>query len=375
VSTIPSITVFVRHSADCKYGEDETWRRCNCRKHLRWTYNGQQFRRSAGTRSWQAAEDEKRRIEEQFQVDEGDPLPQPTESPTIDQCLELFITSKETEGLQPATLRKLRYQLGAFEQFLTGRSRFFPHEITTADLIEFRTNWTWKSGLTRQKAQQNLRAFLRSCCRENLVDLLATLKTIRLSKADIARLEPQPFTEREVKKLLIQVRKTYSDSRANRLTVLIKFMVSTGVSIRDAVQLEKVDIAGGWLRIRRQKTNRPVEQKLDAGLYRALLDLAKKSDSPRYIFWNGTSAPTSATGLYQTQMLKVMRKAGLWIPGNLFHRFRDTAVHFWLGAGCSVVEIATMLGDTVPIVEKHYRKLLSVRMHARLAKIPTRSWS
>jgi integrase len=59
---------------------------------------------------------------------------------------------------------------------------------------------------------------------------------------------------------------------------------------------------------------------------------------------------------------------------NLFHRFRDTAVDYWLGEGCSVVEIAAMLGDTVPVVERHYRKLLSARMKERLAKIPTRSW-
>jgi len=47
---------------------------------------------------------------------------------------------------------------------------------------------------------------------------------------------------------------------------------------------------------------------------------------------------------------------------NLFYRFRDTAVDYWLGEGCSVVEIAAMLGDTVPVVERHYRKLLSARM-------------
>lgn len=33
-----------------------------------------------------------------------------------------------------------------------------------------------------------------------------------------------------------------------------------------------------------------------------------------------------------------------------------------------------MLGDTVAIVEKHYRKMLSKRMADRLANVPTRSW-
>jgi hypothetical protein len=93
------------------------------------------------------------------------------------------------------------------------------------------------------------------------------------------------------------------------------------------------------------------------------------------VFWNGTSQPTSATGLWQDDLRVVMQDAGLWIPGNLSHRFRDTAVDFWLGSGCSIVEVSAMLGDTVSVVEKHYRKLMSKRMAERLANVPTRSWS
>jgi integrase/recombinase XerD len=50
----PLVTVFVRHSPGCKYVGDEFCKRCNCRKHLRWTQDGKQYRRMAGTRSWQA---------------------------------------------------------------------------------------------------------------------------------------------------------------------------------------------------------------------------------------------------------------------------------------------------------------------------------
>ena len=63
---VPSITIFVRHAAGCKYAGDETARRCNCKKHLRWVHEGRQFRRSAKTRSWEQAEDERRNLEESF---------------------------------------------------------------------------------------------------------------------------------------------------------------------------------------------------------------------------------------------------------------------------------------------------------------------
>jgi integrase len=295
-----------------------------------------------------------------------------TKRPTITQAVETFITAKLSEGCGPSTIRKLRYQLGLFEQFLAERSKFFPVEITVTDVIEFRASWDWESGVTRQKAQQNLRSFLRSCCRENLADLLTALKTIRLSKADIARLEPQPFSEDEIQKLLAQIPVTFNGRPdiITRLTVLVHFMAATGVAIRDAVQMERANIAGGWLRFRRQKSNRPVEQRLDAGLCRELETLA----NGRYIFWGGTSSAASAAGLLQTYMRRVMKDADLWIDGNLFHRFRDTAVDYWFGQGASELEVATMLGDTVPIVERHYRKLMSKRLQARLAGVKVRAW-
>jgi len=387
ISRRSTVTIYVRHQAGCRYEGRSFARGCDCVKWLR--YSGEacfcqgrghklhrQHKLTTGTRSWETAED--KRAELQNRLDSGETGTLPTVSEpkraTVGQALETFIQAKEGEGCSSATIRKLRNQIGDLERFLAERSKFFPNEITATDLIEFRAGWTWSSGVTRQKAQQNIRAFLRSCCKDNLTDLLGALKTIRLSKADVARLEPQPFSEAELKKLLKQVPKTFGNdpAKAARITTLIHFMVSTGLAIRDTVQLEREQINGGWLRIRRQKTNRPVEQKLDDGLHCELLSVA--NGNPKFIFWNGKSRPTSATGLWQTDLRELMADAGLWIKGNLSHRFRDTAVDFWIGKGCSIVEVSAMLGDTVPIVEKHYRKLLSGRMAERLAKVPTRSW-
>jgi hypothetical protein len=69
-----------------------------------------------------------------------------------------------------------------------------------------------------------------------------------------------------------------------------------------------------------------------------------------------------------------MQDAGVWIKGNLSHRFRDTAVDFWLGAGCDLTAIAAMIGDTPEIVAAHYADLASARMEERLAQMPARKW-
>src|SRR4051812_1133394 len=70
------ITIFVRHASDCKYYEDETSKRCNCPKHLRWTQERKQHRASAHTRSWAEAERQKRDLEDQLAGRAPDPKAQ-----------------------------------------------------------------------------------------------------------------------------------------------------------------------------------------------------------------------------------------------------------------------------------------------------------
>lgn len=369
------VSVFVRHRANCpdkRHGE--SYPKCDCPKWLRYSFNGKQHREPADTRTWGQAEE--RAADKQRALNSGDTVSEstPTVQPTIEQAIKTFLQGKEGEGVGPATMRKLRHQLGGLETFLATRSRIFPSQITAQDLIEYRSSWgTWKSGVTRQKAQQNIRGFLRSCCRENLPDLLAALKSIRLSKDDKNRLQPQPFTEKELKTLLAQVPKTFTDeTKAARVTALIHCMVSTGLAIRDTIQLERAHIKEGWLRLRRQKTDRAVKQKLDPTLHRELM--AVLNGNPKFVFWSGTNLPTSEVGLWQADLRTLMEEAGCWIKGNLSHRFRDTFVDFSLGAGWSLTEVAAALGDTVAVVEKHYADLASKRMEDRLAKLPVRTW-
>jgi len=334
-------------------------------------------RRPAGTRTWGVAE--KTAAEQQRRLDTGETATiapdAPAATPTIAALAETFMLRKLSEGISLATERKLRHHLGRFEQFMAARSKFFPGDITPTDAVVFKASWsTWKSSVTRQKAQQNIRGFVRFACRgEQRQEILDAFGKIKASRADTERLEPKPFTEKELEKLLAQVPVTFPDTtKAARVTALIHCMVSTGMAIRDTVQLEIKSLHGGQLRIKRQKTGKAVTQRLDGALHRELL--AVTNGNPRYVFWNGASLPESATGIWQADLRTLMEYAGLWIKGNLSHRFRDTPVDFWLGAGCSMTEIAAMLGDTVAIVEKHYADLASKRMEERLAKIPVRAW-
>lgn len=107
----PIITIFVRHVADCKYQGDEFWKRCSCRKHLRWTYKGQQHRKKAGTRSWAEAEDVKRRLEAQY---EGKPAVAESEHQNLDRAVELFLASKTSQGVDGQVVKKYERPFSAF---------------------------------------------------------------------------------------------------------------------------------------------------------------------------------------------------------------------------------------------------------------------
>ena len=57
------LSVYTRHSADCKHYGDKLWRRCNCPKWIWGSLNGEFYRLSAKTRLLYEAEQYRHRLE------------------------------------------------------------------------------------------------------------------------------------------------------------------------------------------------------------------------------------------------------------------------------------------------------------------------
>src|SRR4051812_43742447 len=102
----PLITIFVRHSAACKYAGDEFCKRCNCRKHLRWSHGGKQYRRKSGSRSWTGAEEAKRQLEDALTGRK--PAAETQSSMLISEAVGIFMKAKRNDGLEPPTIQKLQ---------------------------------------------------------------------------------------------------------------------------------------------------------------------------------------------------------------------------------------------------------------------------
>jgi len=79
-----SFFVYTRHASDCPKKSDRFWKRCRCPKWIRGILNGSPVRQTAATRSWEGAEDVRKRLEEEAEkeataIRSGDPPPRALE--------------------------------------------------------------------------------------------------------------------------------------------------------------------------------------------------------------------------------------------------------------------------------------------------------
>jgi hypothetical protein len=95
-------------------------------------------------------------------------------------------------------------------------------------------------------------------------------------------------------------------------------------------------------------SGKSVQQRLAPGLLAELA--AVVNENAQFVFYNGTATPENVTVNVSHDLKRLMVHAGLYIKGNLTNRFRDTAADYWLGEGCSMTEVAVLLGDTVTTV-------------------------
>src|SRR5579872_859345 len=182
MGTSPVITVFVRHSADCKYKGDEFCRRCKCRKHLRWTLNGKQHREKTGTRSWEGAEQAKRRMEDQLG---GRSVEPEHKAELISDALTLFLQDKQVRGVSSGVLSRYKSELGRFQAYCESKGVFTVQLVTRELLTGYAATWesTYASSNTRAGVRERLRGFLRYCYEAQWLDRIPPVPRVQADEA------------------------------------------------------------------------------------------------------------------------------------------------------------------------------------------------
>jgi len=374
----PVVAVYVRHKPSCpKQKHGEFYHACECPKWLRYSFNGKQHRLPAETRSWNLAEE--RANEKQHQLDAGTDtvIEHGSEKPTIKQAVEMFITGKNSQEFQAGTVAKYQNRLNRFDKFMSARSRFYPADVRLEDLEAYRATWKqqYPSSGTRQQVQTQLRSFLRYCYEAGWMTKLPKLSPIKVTETPTL-----PLSEDEYTKLLENIPVQFPDSaKAQKVRALVQLMRHSGLSIRDAVTLERSEIQHDS----KLKLHRIVTSRQKTGTHVSVLippDVAKEvlavlNGNPRYVFWNtGTGKEQSVVTNWQHDLRALFR--GTFGQDTDFtpHCLRDTAAVEWLSAGIPMEEVSKLLGhESIRVTEQSYAKWAVARQD-RLDSLVVTAW-
>ena len=372
----PLITIFVRHSGGCKYGGDEFTKRCNCKKHLRWTQNGKQHRLKTGSRSWAGAEEKKRELEAQLG---GRADSAPSSPPrTLADAVEIFLADKKTQGITADVLGRYTRELARLRDFSERKGVFTVGCITRELLIEYKSDWDglYPSGNTQASVQARLKNFLRFCFDSKWLD-----RVPRLSRVKADEVPTLPLTAEEYKRLLDTVPVSFPNSeRALRVRALIRMMRHSGLAISDAVTLRRDELiqdkSNGLYRIitARQKTGTHVSVLIPPDVAQELLSVA--NGNPTYVFWTGKGEGRTAVSHWQKDFRTLFRDAKITAGGSMMsHRLRDTFAVDLLQHGVPLEEVSKLLGhQSIKTTERHYAKWVKGRQD-RLDALVSATWS
>lgn len=386
----PVVTIFVRHSEDCKHqSKGEFFKGCNCRKHLRWSKDGTQHRRKAGTRSWEEAEEVKRQLQDQLAGRTSETRAADNVR-AVSEAVDLFIKDKKIQGVTSGVIKKYTLELDRLSQFCERKSVYTVQGITRELLTDFCATWEtyYPSSYTRSKVRERCRSFLRYCYECKWLERIPPLPKITVDEPPT-----MPLTAEEYTRLLDAIHvanprrwdgkmssQALTATTRARIHALFQLMRWSGLAIRDAVTLERAEIqhddAKGIYRIvtARQKTGTHVSVPIPGEVAKELLAVA--NGNKQYVFWTGEGAGETIAKTWANRYVRpVFEAAKIPCDGHMLsHRLRDTFAVDLLEKGVPMEEVSKLLGHTsIKTTERHYAKWVKGRQD-RLDSLVMGTW-
>jgi site-specific recombinase XerD len=370
----PLITIFVRHNEDCKYQGDEFSKRCDCRKHFRWTQDGKQHRKKAGTRSWAEAEDNKAQLVAQLS---GKAPAVESKSQTISQAVDLFTQDKENQDVTAKVVAKYTRELARLKAYCEGRGVYAVSGITKALLTGYSATWPepYPASSTRSRVRDRLSTFLRYCYDAEWIPRIPRLSPVKVEQAPT-----MPLTPKEYAHLLDTAYATFASepARGARVRALIQLMRHSGLAIRDALTIKREEIthdkgAGMYLVVTsRQKTGTHVAVPIPPDVAKEVLAVA--NGNPVYVFWSGKGDEESATKNWAKYLATLFDDAKIRSGHMRSRRLRDTFAVDLLQKGVPLEEVSKLLGhESIKTTERSYAKWVKARQD-RLNKLVIETW-
>lgn len=370
------LIVYARHSIACPKRDDIHWRRCRCPKWISGMLDGQLIRKTAGTRSWEKAEDTKRSWEEVG-------LARKVEAVTVADAVDAFLADARARNLADSTLYKLENHFRKqFLPWMKQRGIRYLKEINLPLLREHRASWA-EGALSKKKKQERLVSFFAFCGHAGWI---AGNPTRGLGRIIADQVPTQSFTREEFDKIVDATylyrenRWEQGDHNGTRIRTLVLLMRWSGLRIRDAVTLERSRLNGDSLLLYQAKTGTPVYVPVPPQVAEALRTVPPGvRPNPRYFFWSGNGHPKSAVADWQRSFRRLFELAEVKNPDGsnkrcFPHMFRDTFAVEMLLAGVPLDQVSVLLGHkSVKITEKHYAPWVKARQD-QLETNVRRSW-
>jgi integrase len=249
-------------------------------------------------------------------------------------------------------------------------------------------HWPDKKKSAIGKKRRQVRAFFKFCVEQQWLE---KNPADGLSKP-VGQDSPQtlPFTREQYASILDatyiydQSFRTHNRAevshQAVRLRTLIQVMRWSGMAIRDTITLRRDQLSGdNVLTLRRAKSGTPITVPLPPGVAEDLQNVPKgNAHNPTYFFWSGNGRQRSACGVWNRSFNRLWKlidpaldlrdRSGRPMTPHP-HMFRDTFAVENLIAGMTMFEVATLLGNTVKVCEKHYAPFVPQMAEAINSKV------
>ena len=131
--------IITRHGVGCAHSDDPQYKRCNCRKHLRWFQDGKTRWQATKQRTWAGAE----RVTHEFEQTH-DPTRRAEQSTrvTVRDAIDTLIQEKKGQNVSATGLGKYRREPERLHTYLELANVFHLENVTLPHLTGFRATWT-----------------------------------------------------------------------------------------------------------------------------------------------------------------------------------------------------------------------------------------
>lgn len=387
------LNLYRRHRRDCKAGHPEEhlssefderkkgWKRCECPIFVSGTMAGRYRRQKTGKWEWEDAKTAIAGLEAAGSwTGEVPPKPEPIpERPSphrkpVDQAAAAF-QNEFGEHAAIATQKKYRLMLNKLKAFSDQRGYVMIDQWGPSDVREFRSSWN-VSPQTAPRRMSMVRAFFEYCHANEWMDRnpARLVKNPRSRDASDRRGEQKlPFSDDEIKCMYESCPKYGTEQRfrwkGQDLADFISLSLYTGLRISDVAQfhIDRMQTDTGEILIRTTKAGTHVYTWVPPWLQERIKARAKEI-GPFIFGAHQTKSLEVITDLWRRKLNKLWEMSGPWKVKPTPHRFRHTFARIVLQRGVSVRDVADLLGNSEPMIRKHYAAWIPERQQ-RLTQI------